>query len=277
MLTNLHLGRGATRGALTVFPIWHERTFGPAVALADGTNLVVSEAEVPTVPSLQVTARGPSPVLLLDGDLLIGGLQNRVAVGSVLLRPGMTATIEVRCVEPDRWYGGGSHQVGDLRSTALIRSEIDQYTVWENVAHEESRNGGARPTIDDLAPLPGQSGVLIGIGGWPTLMEVFADEQLLEAGWDQVLDAAAREATGRREKPTAAHRGREFMALVDNLKPKRKPLTVGIGRRVVGKSGPLELRGIHDGHRLLHATVLNHAALERPEKGPVMLDGGVIW
>jgi hypothetical protein len=262
MLNNLHLGRGTTSGALTVYPIWHLPTAGQSVALAGAGNIAITEAEVQHVPTLRVTARGPSPVLLPGGDLLKGGLQNRIAARSVLLRPGVTTDIEVRCVEQQRWSGTETHAFAGLRCTTSVLGDLNQGSVWRNVTLE-SRRVGAAPQMDDLVPLPGQSGVLVGIAGGPTVLEVFADHELLLGAWDRIVESAARDARGRPAKPTPARRAREFIALVDTLKPKGEPASVGIGRAVTGVAGPLELRGIRDTHRLLHATVLNHAALQR--------------
>jgi len=95
-LTKLHVGRGEQRGALTVFPIRHERTEGPVLDLADDRALRVGELATPSVPHLQVTAGDAVPVLLLDGTLLKRGLQDRIAMDSSLLAPGTTMPVDVR-------------------------------------------------------------------------------------------------------------------------------------------------------------------------------------
>jgi hypothetical protein len=54
-----------------------------------------------------------------------------------------------------------------------------------------------------LLPLPGQSGVLIGLGGRPALLELFADETLLVSAWPRILAAAARGPQGHLTEPPA--------------------------------------------------------------------------
>ncbi|MEP6562140.1 MAG: DUF6569 family protein, partial [Nakamurella sp.] len=127
----LHVGRGTHRGPLTVFPIWHDIVPGGKVRLADPNSLAVSELEQPDVPFLQVQAGRGIPVLLLDGDLLLGGLQDRVAIGSTLIAPGKATTIDVRCVEADRWHGTAAHTAGARRASSFVRGDADQNGVWE--------------------------------------------------------------------------------------------------------------------------------------------------
>ncbi|MGS0688118.1 ARPP-1 family domain-containing protein [Nakamurella sp. GG22] len=112
----LHVGRGTHREGLTVFPIWQEPTGGRAVAIADDHLVRVGELADPAVPFLQVTVVVTTPVLVLDGDVLTGGLQDRVAIGSTLLAGGTTTVINVRCVEQERWSGGRVHGWGPPRN-----------------------------------------------------------------------------------------------------------------------------------------------------------------
>ena len=215
-MIKLHVGRGEQRGPLTVFPIWQERSDGSPVVLGCADTLVAREVASPQVGHLEVTALGQTQVLLLDGDVLVGGWQDRVAVGSVLLTPGVTTTVDVRCVEQDRWSGGREHAVAPVRATAFVRGRPDQHEVWRRVAVER-RSSASRPDISGLEPLPGQSGVLFGIGGRPALLELFADETLLAAAWPRILAAASREAAGRPDRVTYGYLAREFVGLVEQF------------------------------------------------------------
>ncbi len=191
----LHVGRGTHRQGLTVFPIWQERFDGRPIAVADSHLVKVGELAEPSVPYLQVTAMVTSPVLILDGDVLVGGLQDRVAIGSTLLAGGSTTVIQVRCVEQERWSGGRAHTIGGRRATAFVRGDSDQHVVWQRVHAEKQKV--ARPVdVSDLAPLPGQCGVLFGFGGKPALLELFADDVMLASAWDRIVESAAREAAG---------------------------------------------------------------------------------
>ena len=98
--------------------------------------------------------------------------------------------------------------------------------------------------------------VLLGFGGKPGLLELFADDIMLSAVWDRILESAAREAAGTNSVATTAHRAREFIGMVDKMEPSTIG-TSGSGRVVHAVNGPLLLRGIMDGVRLLHASVIN--------------------
>lgn len=257
-LLKMHVGRGEQRGPLTLFPIWHERTEGPAVQLADDHTLAVGELPSPEVPHLRVAVRGSLPVLLLDGAVLKGGWQDRIAVGSTLLAPGKATSVDVRCVEQQRWSGRPEHVVGTARASSFVRGQHDQYEVWRRVAVERGRPA-VGVDVRGLQSLPGQTGVLIGVGGVPTLLEVFADERLFAAAWPGILAAAALEAAGRPGKATGGYRARDFIGVVESMQLHTRPGT-GAGRSLTAALGPLELRGVADGTRLLHASVLNRAA-----------------
>lgn len=251
----LHVGRGTHREGLTVFPIWQERTEGRPVSIANDQLVRVGELAEPAVPYLQVTVLVTTPVLVLDGDVLVGGQQDRVAVGSTLLAGGSTTVINVRCVEQERWSGDRVHALGGRRATAFVRSSSDQEVVWQRV-HKEKQSAARPPDVSGLAPLPGQCGVLLGFGGKPGLLELFADDVMLAAAWDRILESAAREAAGAGSVVTYGHRAREFIGLVDQMKP--SPIaTSGSGHIVHAVNGPLLLRGIVDGDRLLHASVFS--------------------
>ena len=255
----VHVGRGERRGPLTVFPIWQERSEGRPVVLGDDRVLRVGEMPVPAVERLQVTAIGKAAVLLLDGDIMMGGWQNRVAIGSTLIAPGATGSVTVRCVEQERWAGGKNHAVGQHRATTFVRGETDQQEVWRRV-HAERRQTVRPPDIAGLVPMPGQSGVLIGIAGTPTLLELFADDTMLSAAWPRILHAAAREAAGRPDQPTYGYVARNFIGVIDKMHLHSHFGGPG-GSQVQSTIGQFELRGIVDGDRLLHASVINHQAV----------------
>jgi len=69
-----------------------------------GDDVVVTEASGgASVPTLEVSNAGDRPLLLLDGEELIGAKQNRVLNTTVLVDAHSTVTIPVSCVEAGRW------------------------------------------------------------------------------------------------------------------------------------------------------------------------------
>jgi len=77
------------------------RTRSEALATADITITEVSASG--SVPELLVVNRGKTPVLLIDGEELAGGKQNRVLNNSILLKESSETRIPVSCTEQGRW------------------------------------------------------------------------------------------------------------------------------------------------------------------------------
>lgn len=55
------------------------------------------------VPELRVEILSPQPILFVEGDVLLGGMQNRVVDATVILSHGVRK-LPVRCVEEGRWH-----------------------------------------------------------------------------------------------------------------------------------------------------------------------------
>src|SRR5207249_1949999 len=82
-----------------------------------------------SVPRLKVVNRAELPVLLVDGEELIGARQNRVLNTSMLLKEKSETEIPVSCTEQGRWgyaswhFGHSGHIMGhklrNLKSTTV--------------------------------------------------------------------------------------------------------------------------------------------------------------
>ena len=72
-------------------------------ALAAGTLTVTEVSEGGSVSHLLVVNEGELPVLIVDGEELVGAKQNRVLNTSVLLGAHGKYTVDVSCVERGRW------------------------------------------------------------------------------------------------------------------------------------------------------------------------------
>jgi hypothetical protein len=106
---------------------------------------------------------GKQPVLVLDGEELIGAKQNRTANVTILAPAGKTLRVPVTCVEAGRWRDQGrafatSPQVhfsrgraskmasvsGSLRRTGT--HQANQGEVWDEIANKCDRMGVQAPT-----------------------------------------------------------------------------------------------------------------------------------
>lgn len=246
----LHIGAGTTVGPLTIFPVW---TDAPLPLRAPRTTLprAGSISELPEGAQVdQLLADNPTknPVLLVGGCLFGGGLQHRTLIHSHLIPAGAQIRLDVRCVEQGRWHGDHGQKLtgrlaplsvrGALRGIHRERAEsptdrrirADQGEVWQRVQLYEASLGHSPSCsviemtsgLDDTAeeiysavrPLPGQRGVMIGIGGHPVLLEVFNHPRALEQMFDAIVSSVVGDAQLVPQRPTPGHRARTFAAAV---------------------------------------------------------------
>lgn len=104
--------------------------------------LRVSEKPAAIVPGLEVENVGDRPVLILAGEILVGGKQNRILQSDVLL-PGHSGRRDVSafCVEHGRWTPGekefraaGAMAPAPIRRSAAGKSAEAQSDVWRSIA-----------------------------------------------------------------------------------------------------------------------------------------------
>src|SRR5687767_7639522 len=114
LLAAVEIGDPLVRGSLSLFPLFHERPpsqgylSGPRAA----AHIEVSElSDGAVVPQLTIANPTGHPVLLIDGETLLGGCQNRIITASVVLPAGAQQDVSVTCVEAGRW-GGEERPVG---------------------------------------------------------------------------------------------------------------------------------------------------------------------
>ena len=72
-------------------------------AMDRGECSVTEVSDSGSVPNLNVVNTGKTPVLILDGEQLLGAKQNRIVNLSIMLAPKSETTIPVTCVERGRW------------------------------------------------------------------------------------------------------------------------------------------------------------------------------
>ena len=112
--------------------------------------------------------------------------------------------------------------------------------------------------IKNIRALPGQRGVLIGLGGQPAFLELFASLTGLRRHLPGLLEAAAIDAALLDPEPTPGRRARRFAGLLVDAPIGDEPGTdAGAGHALASRSKYHELRGLGWDDQLLHATVFN--------------------
>ena len=152
-----------------------------------------------SVPELIVINRADRPLLLLDGEELIGAKQNRVLNTTILLKEKSETVVPVSCTEHGRWsYVSAAFADANVVMASKIRAhkmmsvseslaaaagyKSDQSEVWAEIAALHAKAGTTSPTgaMHDVfkarereleeccrtfAPVPEQTGLLVVIDG----------------------------------------------------------------------------------------------------------------
>ena len=130
-LNRLEIGDPLTLGGLTVFPVQVFRDPGYmelqyvtlGEALQKGWS-EVSERPAASVPELVLYNKSNELILVLDGEEIIGGRQNRIANASYLIAARAKVTVPVSCVESGRWRDATTlFAAGERLPQASIRAK----------------------------------------------------------------------------------------------------------------------------------------------------------
>ena len=152
-------------GPLAVFPLIAAQARSLRYrAFAQG-GVTVHELEEASVNDLLVSNALDVPVLLYEGEEVLGAQQNRTFDVSVLVPAGTELQVPVSCVEAQRWDGGRHEEAftpapqtayPELRRAKSERmrgrlaagqeARADQRAVWSMVAAKARRHGVASPT-----------------------------------------------------------------------------------------------------------------------------------
>lgn len=246
-IPHLDVGSGRHHGALSVFPVWLDAPV-PGDLDWSGDTLTIGELTGgPEVAALEASNRGAKPVVLLEGDLIEGGMQHRMVAASRVVRPGEVVRLDVFCVEARRWSGDGEHIAAGRRATSSVRrgAREGQSEVWARVGRHGSDPTGSLPALlerrSDLAelfrPQLGQRGVIVGVGGRILFAELFGDPSALAARWNGLLEAAALDAAAAPVRRTLGGAARDFAVLIGGMRLDRTGDALHGHRRGVAASG----------------------------------------
>ena len=162
-------------------------------------SLLITEINGGTVPELKVRNASAIPVLLIDGEELVGAKQNRVLNTTVLLKENQETVIPVSCTEQGRWsFVSEKFDDSGVVMAARIRGEhkasvtcslrqsgrfsSDQGKVWQrihNLAREaqvdaptmamkdvfERKSADIEDYVRAFPLLPGQQGIAAFVDG----------------------------------------------------------------------------------------------------------------
>jgi hypothetical protein len=245
-IAELTQGEPLTHKNLTVVPLFGPSS-GPRVttlveALLRETAEVLEVGEGGRVPELVVVNTGVLPLLLLDGEELVGAKQNRILNTSLLVPPGRRVRVPVSCIERGRWdrishsfASRESVMPSSLRAMKFsrvsksVRStgsyDAGQGKVWEEIDTYSRRRGVRSPTsaltdvlradkenidsyVTHFPAQEGQSGMAAYLDGRLIGLDLFGRADVFEEARLRLLrsyaaDALARAADVRPADPPA--------------------------------------------------------------------------
>jgi hypothetical protein len=151
------LGQPVTEGNVTLVPVMNtkkiqDQELSKMMTLAEARQLGLVEIlekpnEEEEVNSLKVLNKGERPLLLLGGELLLGGKQDRIVANDTIVQPHETKDVPVYCVEHGRWEGNSKHfdyaqtmVPTQVRKAATFKGQTE---VWDKVAEYNTGAGFA--------------------------------------------------------------------------------------------------------------------------------------
>jgi ARG/rhodanese/phosphatase superfamily protein len=105
-------------GALTLIPLMpaegqtRQTGYLPLEEALRRNLVTITEQAQASVPELLAVSVADEPIVLVGGEQVVGGLQNRVLNTTILVAPHVELQIPVTCVEAGRWYDAPGDNVG---------------------------------------------------------------------------------------------------------------------------------------------------------------------
>ena len=290
---SLEIGQPIVAGNLTMYPLLAGSDAPPAYvtldeALAAGFVKVTEVSESGSVPELTVVNDGPTPVLLLDGEELVGAKQNRIVNLTILVPPRTRLPLPVSCVEAGRWahrsrsfaaagrthYATGRAKKVEQVSYCMALSgerRADQGAIWDDIdekaarmaAHSDTRAAAAmyeksRAQLDEfqgtLEALPRQVGAVFAINGAVAGLELFDSAATWRKSMRKIVESYGLDALdGMMERPARARRDpARFLASVAKASVDTFP-AVGLGQDLRLKAPRLAGAALAVDEKVVHA------------------------
>ena len=302
-MNRIKIGKALYYNNLTVFPLSAENGHKPDyLLLQDAIKKKVAEvrevSEEGSIPELLIENRSVMPILIPEGEILIGAKQNRTVNISILIMKMTKYVINVSCVEQGRWsmksrnFAASHFATPGLRARKIQSSQASRRTtgkafsnqsqVWEDVAHSVSAANADSKTgsITDaykaskdrinkyrkkLVLPKNATGILVTSGEDIVGMDLFDSTKTMRKIWPRLsesyfFDAAIRDKSRKTLKSTST----DFMNVLPSIIQLAK-IPSGSGQELEFSSEDYAGSGIwHNGH-LCHLSAFK----VKPQVNPV--------
>ena len=213
---NIELLSPQTYKNITIIPLKTERTYIDILTLKKGLELglvKVSECPQSQVNTLIVKNVSVTPLILIDGEEIVGGDQNRIVNSTIVVNAKSKMKIPVSCTEKNRWaYKSefkqsnyiANHRTRLAKEYASRESEHFQDVIWSSIDRLEDENSFTSPTaameesyenlkinhnkiIKEFEIIKDQNGVIIIIDGEVEGFEVFLNSEIYKEFHEKIL------------------------------------------------------------------------------------------
>ncbi|RPJ70149.1 MAG: hypothetical protein EHM24_16425 [Acidobacteria bacterium] len=290
---SLEIGQPVTAANLTMFPLLGGSEGPPAYTtldegLAAGFVKVTEVSESGRVPELTIVNDGPTPVLLLDGEELVGAKQNRIVNLTIMVPPRSRLPLPVSCVEAGRWahrsrafaaagrthYASGRAKKVEQVSYCLKETGqrlADQGAIWDDIDQKAARMAAHSPTraaaalyeqsrskLDEfqrtLEPLPRQVGAVFAVNGAIAGLELFDSPVTWRKSMRKIVESYGLDALDHQEeRPLRPRRDpARFLAAVAGSEVDAFP-AVGLGQDLRLKSPHIAGAALAVDEHVVHA------------------------
>ena len=164
ILQTVHFGQMQSYLSIAAFPIFCPPRENPVEyhTLEDAMKsdqITITEVDQGgSVPELRLTSKSDSPVLILEGEELMGAKQNRIIVTTILVAEKGEVIIPVNCTERGRWsYTSSKFKDSGNMSSFDVKREMkdsvtdslflrnvhraDQIKTWDKIEELHSKSG----------------------------------------------------------------------------------------------------------------------------------------
>ena len=232
-LKKLKIGESQRSDNLVIFPLLNGEREEPGYILLDealeqGILEVKEASSEGRVNEIFVCNSSDRPVLILDGEILVGAKQNRVVNASILVGPKVELKVPVSCVEQQRWrYVSEKFTESRRFSYARMRAQkseqvsqyleakgvfaADQGAIWDEVARKQRKMRVDSPTravndvyesheeklrryCDAFQALECQVGAVVFINGRFTCLDAFDTPFTLQKMYKKMVESYALDA-----------------------------------------------------------------------------------
>jgi hypothetical protein len=306
----VRIGAPIERQNLSIFPLFtndvvHTPRYATVGnALRTGSAKITEISEGGSVPTLALENLTDIPVLIIDGEELLGARQNRISNLTVLAPGKHTLPLPVSCVERGRWsyrsrefaespdimYREARAKKARAVSRNLAASGqrvSDQGEVWGDIDALSSKLGFNSPTsamqdvyqsrrttieeyLTDVTVADGQVGAIFAINGAPAGLELFDSPETLRTYLPKILRSYALDALSNQTVTVAKTEDAEAALLLDSileLEAKSFP-ALGLGQDLRIDSPEISGGALtHDG-RLIHLAAFQ-TTLPQPAIDPI--------